>query len=402
MKTVLAIGYIPKGKGGKQETGLATGIFDLHDFVNQLNSDFKVIIAATDIHEKKIIIDNTEIIGWDRKTLIVHILKHPFRFIYFLYRSILLYPFRDVIPPLNTLFKLIFIDYAVETTKPNLIHFHGTTGALYSTSLWNKSLKKILRIHGINGFNPSIPFFKLHREVEKYVTNLSFEKVTFVTNGICKEWKEKYGNFSCEMISVLNGYNQELFKPLKSVEVIKKQFDLITFSGVSEQKGQGRVIEAIHNLKNQKLDLSYLVIGSGEKEYMDTIKKYVSDNKLDVTFIDYLPQEKLVTYLHQSKYFILPSITEGFGKVYIESIGAGVPVIIPKHLPLSKEKGVLNETNSVFILDYSVKSIEVGLKKIFNSDFYYSTQKVSATMKQLQWKNIAKQYKDIYQSIFSN
>jgi glycosyltransferase involved in cell wall biosynthesis len=231
---------------------------------------------------------------------------------------------------------------------------------------------------------------------------LSFEKVTFVTNSICEEWKEKFGNFNCEMISVLNGYNQELFKPLKSVEVIKKQFDLITISGVSERKGQGRVIEAIHNLKNQKLDLSYLVIGSGEKEYMDTIKKYVSDNKLDVTFIDYLPQEKLVTYLHQSKYFILPSITEGFGKVYIESIGAGVPVIIPKHLPLSKEKGVLNETNSVFILDYSVKSIEVGLKKIFNSDFYYSTQKVSATMKQLQWKNIAKQYKDIYQSIFSN
>ena len=42
-KKILALGYTPKDKGGKQTTGLATGIFDLHDAVNALNCDFKII-----------------------------------------------------------------------------------------------------------------------------------------------------------------------------------------------------------------------------------------------------------------------------------------------------------------------------------------------------------------------
>jgi glycosyltransferase involved in cell wall biosynthesis len=296
--------------------------------------------------------------------------------------------------------KLIFIDYAIEITKPDLIHFHGTTGALFSTGLWNKKLKKVLRMHGINGYNPSIPFFKLHEKIEKYITGLSFEKVTFVAVSICEEWKEKFGSFQCEMIPILNGYNQNLFHTLKSTESKAKKFDLITFSGVSENKGQSRVIEAICNLKRQKLDLSYLVIGSGEKEYLNSIKKFVTENKLNVTFIDYLPQEELIKYLQHSKFFILPSITEGFGKVYVESIGAGVPVIIPQHLPLTKEKGVLNEENAVLITDYSVESIEEGLKKIFSSDIIYSNIKVSSSVEALQWKNLAKEYLEIYEHIF--
>ena len=399
-KTILAFGYIPKGKGGKQTTGLATGIFDLHDAVNQLNSEFKVIIAATDIHQKRTKIDYTDIIGWDKKSLVKHSLMYPFRTLFFIIKTISLLRFRKLVDPANMLVKFIFIDYAINLTKPDLLHFHGTSGALLSTGLWNKKIKRVLRIHGINGYDPSIPFYQLHQKIEKYVTGLLFEKVTFVANGICEEWKEKFGNFNCEMIPVLNGFNEGLFKPLKSNESIKKQFDLITFSGVSERKGQGRVIEAIYNLKKENLNLSYLVIGSGEKKYMDTIKKFVSDNKLDVTFIDYLPQEKLVSYLHQSKYFILPSITEGFGKVYIESIGAGVPVIIPQHLPLTKEKNVLNKENSVFISDYSVKSIEEGLRKLFSSEIIYSNIKVSSSVEALQWKNLAKEYLKIYEHTF--
>lgn len=268
--------------------------------------------------------------------------------------------------------------------------------------MWNKNLKRLLRIHGINGYNPSIPFFKLHKKIEKYITGLSFDKVTFVAVGVCKEWKEKIGYFRCEMIPVLNGFNENLFQPPKSDKNLRKEFDLITFSGISENKGQGRVIEAIYNLKKQNINISYLVIGSGHKQYIDTIKNSATDKELNATFIDYLPQKELIKYLHRSKFFILPSITEGFGKVYVESIGAGVPVIIPQHLPLTKENDVLNEENAVLIKDYSVDSIEEGLKIIFSSEFNFSDQKVSSTIKSLQWKNLAKQYIDVYRNIFSN
>lgn len=398
-KTILAFGYIPKGKGGKQETGLATGIFDLHDAINNLNTDYKIIIAATDIHKTEIFIDNTKVIGWNKKMLLKYLIKRPIRFLFFIFKALSMYRFWTILPLFNTIAKLLFLDYAIEKTKPNLIHFHGSTGALLSTGLWNKNKKKILRMHGINGFDSSISGFKINRDLENFVTGLIFEKVTFVANEIVKEWKEVYGKFSCDMIPILNGYNPVLFNPSELHNSVEEKYDLVTFSGVSERKGQIRVIEALLKLKLEGLNISYLIIGSGLKDHLDILYRLIEVSGLDVTFIEYLPQKKLNYYLHQSKYFILPSITEGFGKVYIESIGAGIPVIIPKHLPLAKETEILTEINSFFIEDSSVESITNGLREIFKKEKLYSRLEISNSVKALQWDTIALQYLDIYKSI---
>jgi glycosyltransferase involved in cell wall biosynthesis len=401
MKTILAFGYIPKEKGGKQTTGLGTGIFDLHDSVNALHSDYNIIIAATDIHHAEIIIDNTKVIGWDRNQLVKHALNHPIKSLYFFYISFLLfYKFSKLVPFFNTLAKLIFLDNAIVKTQPDLIHFHGTSGALLSAGLWIKNQKKMLRIHGINGSNPSIPFNELHNKIENYITSFDFIKVTFVTNSIIKEWKQDYGNFSCDMVPILNGFNPLLFYPINASKSVKKKYDLITISGISDNKGQFRIIDALIELKKEGINLSYLIIGSGTNVLIDRIKYTSHENKLNVTTIDYLPQVQLVKYLHESKYFILPSITEGFGKVFVESIGAGVPVIIPKHLPLAKESEILNSKNSFLIEDNTKNSIYNGLKQVFQHPVKYSENEISDTVKDLQWSNLAKQYINLYNSVF--
>jgi len=401
MKKILAFGYIPKQLGGKQTTGLATGIFDLHDAVNQLNSDYKILIAATDINEEEKRINNTLVIGWNRKILIRHMLKYPFRVLYFFYRVLILFlRFRKVIAFSTILAKVIFLDYAIEKTKPDLIHFHGTSGALLSFCLWNKKLNSILRIHGINGFDPSIPNFKIHRKIEKFITDFKFVAVTFVTREIKDEWEVEYGSFRCKMVSILNGYNPKLFYPVKE-NLINKKYDLITISGLSERKGQIRVLKALIKLQQEGFNLSYLIIGSGKVEEKEKINKLINSNKLKVKLIDYLPQKELNAYLNQSKYFILPSITEGFGKVYVESIGSGTPVIVPGHLPLACEVGVLNSLNSFQLKDSTTDSIFIGLKELFKDPIKYDSVEVSKTIKHLQWNYIAKQYTKIYQSVFN-
>lgn len=401
MKKILAFGYIPKQLGGKQTTGLATGIFDLHDAVNALNSDYKILIAATDINEEEKRINNTSVIGWNRKILIRHVLKYPFRFLYFAYRVFYLYfKFRKLISFPTILAKAVFLDYAIEKTKPDLIHFHGTSGAWLSFCLWNKKQNCILRIHGINGFDPSIPNFKIHRKIEKFITDFKFVAVTFVAKNILKEWKREYGSFNCEMVSVLNGYNPKLFYPVKE-NFINKKYDIITISGLSERKGQIRVLKALIKLQQEEFNLSYLIIGSGTIEEKEKINKLINSNKLKVKLIDYLPQEELNVYLHQSKYFILPSITEGFGKVYVESIGSGTPVIIPGHLPLAREVGVLNSLNSFQLKDSTTDSIFIGLKKLFKHPIKHNPIEVSKTVNHLHWSYIAKQYIALYQLIFN-
>lgn len=401
MKKILAFGYIPKQFGGKQTTGLATGIFDLHDSVNEQKTYYKVIIAATDIHKNEIQINNTTIIGWNKKTLVKHIIQYPLRFLYFIYRvSYLFSKFRKLVPFSTTLAKTIFLDYAIEKIKPDLVHFHGTSGALLSFCLWKKKQDSMLRLHGINGYNPSTPNYKLHRNIEKFITGFKFLRVTFVARGIQKEWKKKYGAFSCEMVSVLNGYNSKLFYP--TINDINKKYDIITIAGLSENKGQMRVIEALIKLKQDSINLSYVIIGSDTKKLRERLNEIIANNNLNVTVIDYLPQEELNKYLNQTKYFILPSITEGFGKVFIESIGAGTAVIIPSHLPLAKEVGILNSINSYKLSSYDTESIYLGLKHLFKSSLKLATPDyVSSTVEKLQWSYIAIEYIELYKSIFN-
>ena len=258
---------------------------------------------------------------------------------------------------------------------------------------------KILRIHGINGNNPSIPNFVIHSKIENFVTKLPFNKATFVTKTVCAEWKDKYGEFTCDMIPILNGYNQNLFKPSDSWVRIDKKYDIVTFSGISENKGQIRVVQALCKLRKQGIKFSYLIIGNGKDDYLRMVKKLVSDNKLNVSFRNYLSQKEICNVLYRSKFFILPSITEGFGKVFIESLGTGIPVILPKHLPLANEPGVLNNQNAIFLEDSKVESIERKLKELYDNPIVFDPVKVSKSISHLSWSKIAVQYIDVYKSL---
>lgn len=398
-KTILVFGYIPKARGGKQTTGLATGIFDLHNAVNTKKSKFNTVIAATDIHESFIQIDDVGVYGWTSKTLLSHSAKHPLRFLYFLFRSVILFfKFRKVVKLFDTLAKLIFLDYAVEKSKCDLIHLHGATGALLSTGIWLKKQNVILRIHGINGRNPSIPNFDIHYAIEKYVTKLLFTKVTFVSRYNIQQWKEIYGEFSCDMVPILNGYNPKIFKPIPHVE--GEVYDLITVSGISENKGQIRVLKAISRLKSAGINLSYLMVGSGNKSYLESLRGIIEIENLNVDIKGYMPQDLVNSQVQKSRYFILPSIAEGFGKVFIESIGAGTPIIIPATLPLSRELGLIGSTNAIVIPDSSVESIYNGLFDIFSNPRIYKKDFVASTVSHLAWDEIAKEYISLYTDIF--
>lgn len=398
MIKILAFGYIPKGKGGKQLTGLATGLFDLHNSVNSLEENYKIVIAATDINSKKIMIDNTIVIGWTKRLLILHVLTHPIRGLLLFFKSIKLLKFYRLISYFNSLIKIIFLDYSILQIKPQIVHFHGTYGALLSECILNRNQTCVLRLHGINGQDNSIKNYKEHKLAEEYITSLKFKFVTFVSNSISEEWKNLYGNFICPMVPVLNGYNPQIFNAL-NYESLPNKFDLISIGGVSERKGQQRIIEALILLKKENIYLSYINIGHISKPDKQIINDIIAENQLDVQMLDFISQDEIVRYLNQSLFFILPSMSEGFGKVFIESIACGVPVIIPKQLPLAKEKGVLSEANAIFMNDSTANSIYQVLKELSFLKLNFESPMVSKSVEELTWSKLAKKYLQLYQNI---
>lgn len=395
MKKILALAFLPYWKGGKQTSGLATGIFDLHDAVNSLNGEYEVVLACTDVNKKEIKVDSTRIIGWNKQILLKHACKRLYKIPYFFYKTLKL-RFRYKYPFLNTFTKALFLDYAIETEKPVAVHFHGVSSGLYFTLLWNKHTPAILRIHGMNGYNSTVPGYLNYRKKEKDIVKLPFKMMTFISKKNQNDWNQYYGSFSCSSEVVLNGYNSSLFYWKETDANIEKEYDLITIAAIDENKGQIRVLEALSELKKQGVKLKYLVIGSGQEKYVNYIQEYAKNNNLDVTFQPHVNQSKLRDFIVNSRYFILPSAAEGFGKVFVESLACGTPVILPKDLPIVQE-GLLSRDNSILMDDETTSSIKVSLQRLEESKLT-SSEQISKTVSQLSWKSAAIKYCKIYRS----
>lgn len=389
---VLALGYLPKWRGGLQQTGLATGLFDLHNTVNELEQNVEVVIAATDVFKEEVQVDHTRVLGWSKVIIIKHALKRIHRVLYFACCNIRFLKFKPAFRFWDNLAKQIFLDYAIERERPDIVHLHGCLYALYYESIWQKDIPKVLRIHGLNGYNETYDMMLHYRKIEKYITRHHFKWVTFLTQSNKEEWLSKYGGFPCPTYVFLNGYNQNIFK--LSSEIVEKKFDLIEIAGISENKGQRRVLQALKKMKDDGLPLSYLIIGSGNEMYVNELKEYATENQLDVTWLLYVAQTELPHFIYQSTFFIMPSVTEGFGKVFVESLACGTPVILPQTLPIALEKGLLSKENAIFLDNENTEGIYEGLKKI--KQLRYNANDVAKTVSTISWQSIAKEYINLY------
>lgn len=103
-----------------------------------------------------------------------------------------------------------------------------------------------------------------------------------------------------------------------------KKYDLIYVGRLTEGKGLVSLINVIYELKNS-LPLKLAIIGDGDlKEQLkgDVLKKELSDY---IEFLGY--QKDPLYYIAKSKLLVLPSKNEGFGRVIVEAMKLGVPVI---------------------------------------------------------------------------
>lgn len=94
------------------------------------------------------------------------------------------------------------------------------------------------------------------------------------------------------------------------------------------------ILEAWKNLANATNSAELIIIGDGEKDYVDSLKKFVSDNNLtNITFLGFLKGKELKEEVAKLDFQLLISKSENFGMVVPEALMAGVPVIASNGTP---------------------------------------------------------------------
>lgn len=211
----------------------------------------------------------------------------------------------------------------------------------------------------------------------------------------------KYG-YKRPIEVIPNGVDLEKFKYLEKNLLDKKDKVILTDSRLVEKNGVEYLIKAMI-LINIKIKL--LILADGPlREYLQ--KLVVNLNLQDrVEFLGLIPYDNIQKYYAEADVFVRPSLTEGFGNVFIQAMAAGIPVIatpvggIPDFLKAG-ETGWFCEVKNP-------QSIAEKINYILDEKNKDEVERVVANAKKMveekyTWEIVTKKMKNIFVSLIFN
>ena len=228
---------------------------------------------------------------------------------------------------------------------------------------------------------------------------LNAKKIFFISKGEMDEFIESdfarpiYSQIKDKIVLQPNGVEDYWHEHISRTP--RKGHQILYIGDFTPNKNVCRVIKAIAQLRSTKEfdDLKFVIVGGGRDRDNSTLKMIESYPD----FIEYkgkiYDKEKLVNIMHQSALFVMPSIHETFGLVYIEALSQNLPVIYSKGQGID---GLFDESVGIRVNALSVDEIREAIRNILKNPVKYSNKKV--VFKDFDWKNIAENYIRFYQN----
>ncbi|MEM8970533.1 MAG: glycosyltransferase [Pseudomonadota bacterium] len=129
-------------------------------------------------------------------------------------------------------------------------------------------------------------------------------------------------------------------------------------------KGLPNLLKALQTLKQDGLEVELDILGGGADASVSAVRKLIMKHGLDgqVRLLGAVPHDEIQDRLNRYAAFVLPTLTETFGMVYIEALFSGIPILY------SADRGVdgyFDEQDIGIRCDPdSVTSITDGLRRI--------------------------------------
>lgn len=128
-------------------------------------------------------------------------------------------------------------------------------------------------------------------------------------------------------IRIYNG----IHLPEKTIPFHKK-FDLCCLGRIHPVKNHTLFLSLCKSLYEERGRLSALIIGghTGDSDYKLRIDRSIQELEaegISITMTGTIPQAEVFSWLQQSKILIIPSLDEGFGRMAVEGMACGLPVV---------------------------------------------------------------------------
>jgi phosphatidylinositol alpha-1,6-mannosyltransferase len=106
-------------------------------------------------------------------------------------------------------------------------------------------------------------------------------------------------------------------------------FTLTRLAATEQYKGYEQTIKIINKLKIKYPTIRYVLAGKSDAVEEDRIRKLITKYRVEdhVILTGFVNENELADHFLIADLFVLPSIKEGFGIVFIEALACGLPVV---------------------------------------------------------------------------
>jgi glycosyltransferase involved in cell wall biosynthesis len=211
------------------------------------------------------------------------------------------------------------------------------------------------------------------REMEKHLFPAYEKAKTIIAVG--NNLKEKMKLYTNKEIIVVPNILPEIFSYSVSDEKDSAVFRYISIVGtLTKEKRIDLVVETFAKLVYYKKNIELYICGEGR--LMEKLKERVRDLKLEnsIKFLGVIDNYRLPNLLKKCDCFVLPSVVETFGVVYIEAIGCGLPVIAA-HSGGADE--IVNEKNGIIIENDNIEDLLNAMSYMYDNRDKYNSVEIS-------------------------
>lgn len=231
---------------------------------------------------------------------------------------------------------------------PDLIIAHMPSGILFAQKLGQPF---VAGIHNSDIEVLTKPLYKIHfanalRKALKQATCIACRSEVLE-----KKLQKIMPEISDKSFIAPSGIPAEIIVPETLPKNLHSKIKILTCANFKKRKNIKEVILALKDLEGFELT----VIGDGNlRKKLETIDK-------SVTFTGRLPNEDVLKFMRQSDIFILPSVDETFGMVYLEAMASGCITICTQNDGID---GIIKNGENGFTVEPHYKHIRDILETI--------------------------------------
>lgn len=251
------------------------------------------------------------------------------------------------------------IKNAIDKIKPDVIYCHSTWAGLFvrlPQFVFSKKYRIIYNAHGWSFLRDTV---KWKKNIYALIERMLLLKTDKIINVSYFEYNaaKRYGLNPEKQKVIYSGLPEKKEDVDKTIKLSDKKINILFVGRFDPQKGVDYLLDVFNKCTRKDIHLTLIgdnVIGGLQ------IKK---QNTNQITFLGWVPHDKIASYYNACDAVIMPSRWEAFGLVAIEAMKYGKPVIASNRgaLPELIEKrknGIIFDFNDKESLIEIVDSLE--------------------------------------------